>query len=169
MRRRAGAHPARGPSEDLVSQISSCPNLLGGLFKQESPECWPAVLTVTGPLLCLSSISLNPQMRETGVQRVTMHFLRASAVCSTPMASHWVGHPGHLGQDCLHGDATSHSLQNVSHPCPMAPSHSLSRRFPSPLDAGGNTPNSLLIRKQKCSHEWPNAHVPRYRRHFLTL
>lgn len=59
----------------------------------------------------------------------------------------------------------------VSHPCPMAPSHSLEGFLSLSQPTECRQPHSQLTvtRKQKRSHEWPNAHVSRYRRYFLTL
>lgn len=116
------AHPAGVLSEELTSQIPSCPNLRRGLFKQGSPECCPAVLMVTSPA---SIIHLPPSIGEGNGSRGSPS--TSQGICCLQHS-----HGFSLGGNTLGtGGRTAFrvmphlSLQNVSHPCPMAPSHSL--------------------------------------------
>lgn len=94
----------------------------------------------------------GPEKYVSKHQRCNLHFQRY-LLLATLTTSHWVS-PWHLGQDHHHGDALSQSLWKVSQSCLQPTKH--------PWQHSQLT----VTRKQKCSNEWPNAHVPRYRSHF---
>lgn len=162
MKCRVGIHPARGLSKELLFFHIPCKNLLSWLFKQKNPS---NAVTMCWWWWGLSWFHyLSPSIYRWGKLRskevcfqtseVHHHALpKAFAACHTSATSHWVS-PWHLGQDHHHGEALSQSLWKVSQPCPQPTKH--------PWQHSQVT----VTRKQTCSHEWPNAHVPRYRSHF---